>query len=454
MFSFILDIGKTNVKGFVLDQTGTSVWQRSMQNTSALQSGYRAIDVAAIEQWLISTLSSAAAEFQISAVNVSTHGACAVLLDESGQLVLPVMDYEDTSVEACERHYKKYRPDFSRTCSPALSAGLNLGKQLYWLKSEFPDRFAQAATVLFYPQYWVWRLSGNLVTEITSLGCHTDLWDLVEGDYSSLCDELEIRSKFPPLIKAWDQAGTAVGPLAREAGLPADCKIFAGVHDSNASFARYLKLNHSAAFTLVTTGTWIISMNTGSDLDSLIESKDMLANLNILGLPVACARYMGGREFDIICSKSGSSASACYELADLRHILDNQLLALPSFEASGPFAHQQGQLPDDGYSGSALATLYTALMIDYELELLKSDQDIFIGSASQKNPLLCQLLATLRPSQNIFMSDDQAGTVTGAWLITKWHDERSYTPKLTKAIACQLEGLDGYKRLWREAISC
>lgn len=452
MYSFIIDIGKTNIKGFVLDQLGQTVWQRTMLNASISQLGFHTVDVIAVEQWLIATLGSAAAEFRISAINVSTHGACAVLLDSMGQPVLPVLDYEDTCVEVCDEDYDAVRPAFGKTFSPALSAGLNLGKQLYWLKSTFSECFERASSVLLYPQYWVWRLTGRQVTEITSLGCHTDLWDLAEGDYSSLCDVLGIRNKFPPLVKAWDIVGLAVGPLAIASALPVDCQVFAGVHDSNASFARYLKLKHTAPFTLVTTGTWIISMTTGSYLDNLNESRDMLANLNILGQPVACARYMGGREFDIICNKSGCTAATSYELSDIRYILLNQLLALPSFEASGPFARSQGQLPKQGYNGAALATLYTALMIDYELDLLKVDGDIFVGSASQKNPLLCQLLAALRPLQNIFMSEEQAGTVKGAWLMTRWQKSDDYAPKITKVSACDLEQLKSYKEYWREII--
>jgi sugar (pentulose or hexulose) kinase len=34
----------------------------------------------------------------------------------------------------------------------------------------------RVAHILLYPQYWSWRLSGVMATEVTSLGTHTDLW--------------------------------------------------------------------------------------------------------------------------------------------------------------------------------------------------------------------------------------------------------------------------------------
>ena len=36
-----------------------------------------------------------------------------------------------------------------------------------------------------YPQYWAYRLTGVLANEVTSLGCHTDLWDYRAGDFST-----------------------------------------------------------------------------------------------------------------------------------------------------------------------------------------------------------------------------------------------------------------------------
>ena len=55
-----------------------------------------------------------------------------------------------------------------------------------------------------YPQYWLWRLSGVLATEVTSLGCHGDLWRPREGRLSSMVEKRGWTRLFPPLRNAWD----------------------------------------------------------------------------------------------------------------------------------------------------------------------------------------------------------------------------------------------------------
>jgi hypothetical protein len=48
------------------------------------------------------------------------------------------------------------------------------------------------------------------------------------------------------------------------------------------------------AFTVVSSGTWTIVMANRGDLRRLRERRDMLANVNVFGAPIATARYMGG----------------------------------------------------------------------------------------------------------------------------------------------------------------
>ena len=70
------------------------------------------------------------------------------------------------------------RPPFAETGTPRLPIGLNLGAQLFWQARRFPEAFARVAAILTYPQYWAFRLTGVRANEATSLGCHTDLWDV------------------------------------------------------------------------------------------------------------------------------------------------------------------------------------------------------------------------------------------------------------------------------------
>lgn len=56
--------------------------------------------------------------------------------------------------------------------------------------------------------------------------------------------------------------GTLRRELAEQTGLFADTPVMVGIHDSNASLLPYLGTDD--AFTIVSTGTWVIAMAVGA----------------------------------------------------------------------------------------------------------------------------------------------------------------------------------------------
>ena len=51
---------------------------------------------------------------------------------------------------------------------------------------------------------------------------------------------------------------------------------------------------------MVSTGTWVVIFAVGGDLDHLDPKRDTLANVDALGRAVPSARFMGGREFELL----------------------------------------------------------------------------------------------------------------------------------------------------------
>jgi len=456
MYTFIFDIGKTNIKGAVLNESGQTVWTQTCANRPCSDSAYKfpCIDVESIWVWLKSTLKAAAEEFSIDAINISTHGACVALLSWDQELLFPVMDYEVGELEVDGQSYAVDRPAYAQTLSPNLPGGLNVGRQIWWLKQTYPERFSQLDKVLFYPQYWVWKLTGQFVSEVTSLGCHTDLWEPLKHEYSSLVSTLGIESALPPLVDSYSSVGPVKELLADDLGLSPSCMVYPGVHDSNGSLARYLSSELRSPFNVVSTGTWLIVMAVGNPGKDLLESRDMLANVDVNGNPVPCARFMGGREFEKICQLAGVTTDEPVTQASIQTIIDDKVYAVPPFETgTGPFRQNSayGHFTGTVDSGTSLATLYLSLMVDYELELLNAQGPILFGSASQKNPLLCQLLAQLRPQQKVFVSNDNASTIKGAWSLTR--GQKKLPPEFSDfeiVQAAQIEGLTNYQKDWRK----
>ena len=453
----VLDIGKTNVKLTLLDASGKTLAEQRCANAIVHSGLYPHHDTDRIWDWLLNTLQTFSQAAHVLAVVPVTHGATAALVDAVG-LVLPVLDYESGLPQECGQHYETVRPPFSETFSPKLAAGLNLGRQLFWLSRRYPAEFASARHILSYPQYWAWRLSGIAASEITSLGCHTDLWQPLAGGYSSLVRRLGWETLFPPLRDAWTALGPLQGDLASRTGLPTDCKILCGIHDSNASLLRYLgAVGDTTQRSVLSTGTWVIVAALGASLNDLNERSDMLANVNALADPVACMRFMGGREFSAI---AGSEPTLC-SLDDLQHLVNQNTLALPCFaESGGPFSGQIGTIfgpvPQSAEERYALATLYCVLMTDYCLDALKSAGPIVVEGSFTDNPYFSNLLGILRPQQAVSFSEDSSGTTCGGWMLQNWCSTPNIvdvTVTTSTPLSAEFSGLADYRDCWRARLS-
>lgn len=294
----VLDVGKTNTKAGLVNARGEIVRLESRRTPGRLRDGLAAFDVDEIFEWFCDRLASFAGDFAIDRIIPVAHGAAAAMLDQDGRLVFPVNDYENPIPGPIDTAYMQARPDFSETGSPALPLGLNLGRQLFWASRSDPECFARVRHILPYAQYWAFRLSGQLASEASSLGCHTDMWRPDENAPSSLCVREGWAAKIPPLAKAWETVGMLRPEIAQRTGLSASCAVHAGVHDTNA--ALFSTIAGGGASAVLSTGTWFIAMNPGGSVAGLDPARDCLANIDVLGRPTPCARFMGGRENEAI----------------------------------------------------------------------------------------------------------------------------------------------------------
>ncbi|CAN7325539.1 FGGY family carbohydrate kinase [Pseudoduganella sp. LjRoot289] len=467
----VLDIGKTNVKLALIDAAGATLAERRMPNAIVQDGLYPHHDVERIWNWMLDTMRGFSLQARVTAIVPVTHGATAALVDGDG-LVLPVLDYEFELPKSHDAAYRALRPAYSSSYSPLLPMGLNLGRQLAWQAQAFPEQFARARHILMYPQYWAWRLCGTAASEVTSLGCHTDLWLPASQQYSALVHRMGWDALFPALQPAWARLGSLRPELAAQTGLPADCHVVCGIHDSNASLLRHLAAAPDApnatktpalsaaaataalpARTVLSTGTWVIAAAIGMPLDGLCEEADMLANSNALGQAVACMRFMGGREF----AELAASAPVVCSQDDLQGLIERGTMALPCFStAGGPFAGHTGQVagvaPETAQERYALATLYCVLMSDYCLSALGANTgQIVVEGSFTGNPYFAPLLAALRREQEVSCSDDTSGTTSGGWMLHHW----GRTPRSSNAVASpmRLAGLDGYRQRWHDSLA-
>lgn len=413
----VIDIGKTNAKVALVERESlTEIAVARRPNAVVKGSPYPHYDIAGLWDFILDGLKRLQAEFGIDAISITTHGASAVLLDAEGKLATPALDYEFDGPDSLAAEYDAVRPPFAETGSPRLPLGLNLGAQLFWLFRAFPGLQERTRTILTYPQYWAFRLSGVAVNEVTSLGCHTDLWMPQAGRYSALVEREGWTALMAPVARAADRLGPVLPEIAAATGLGPDTPVVCGIHDSNASLYAHL-VAREAPFSVVSTGTWVISMAVGGAKIMLDPARDTLVNVNAHGDPVPSARFMGGREFERLI---GDGSKTCTR-ADVDAVLARGTMLLPAVEnQSGPF---QGRKAEWTVEEATLTpaerfvavSFYLALMTAMGLEIGGAQGPVLVEGPFAENAAYLDMLAaaTGRPVEAVAGT----GTSLGAALL-------------------------------------
>ncbi|WP_299821013.1 FGGY-family carbohydrate kinase [uncultured Roseibium sp.] len=449
----VVDIGKTNVKVAVVDlERECEIGVLTRPNRVLHGPPYPHYDTDGHWRFICDALKQLHLEHGIDALSVTTHGACVVLMDAESELAAPILDYEFGRPDELAVAYDAIRPDFSETGSPRLGMGLNAGAQIFWQFRSDPGLAERTASVLTYPQYWTFRLTGVTANEVTSLGCHTDLWCPGDNRYSPLVERLGLSEKMPPVKRAADPPGTILPEVAQATGLPEGLPVSCGIHDSNASLYPHL-LKRQAPFSVVSTGTWVIVLSIGGQAGCLDPDRDTLINVNAFGDPVPSARFMGGREFEMIL---GAREAAC-SVADITSVLEREIMLFPAVDPrSGPF---QGRAQDwsvdettlsDGERYAALS-FYLALTTAECLAMTGAEGPILVEGPFSKNQLYLDMLQAATGRTTEAAAGSLTGTSVGAALLVA-------QKKTISGAAAPVEGppadprLESYASRWLEDV--
>ncbi|MDI7863370.1 FGGY-family carbohydrate kinase [Rhizobiaceae bacterium n13] len=412
----VIDIGKTNAKVTLFDlEQGREVLVHTTPNRVLAGPPYPHFDVEALWAFIITALGELHREGGVDAISITAHGATAALIDAAGDLALPVLDYEHAGPDDLAAEYDAVRPPFSETGSPRLPMGLNIGSQLFWQQAIFKGDFDRMATILPYPQYWAFRLTGVRAGEVTSWGCHSDLWAPTKADFSSLVDRMGWRRKMPPLHRADDVLGTVLPEIAAATGLPPQTPVHCGLHDSNASLLPHL-WQSTPPFSVVSTGTWVVVMAIGGEPVELDEARDTLINVNAQGDPVPSARFMGGRAFQLLAPDPKAEILP----QDRAKVLAEEIMFLPSLpQGSGPFPHSAGRwtVEAEGLTPGArllAVSWYLALMTATCLDLVGAKGDIVVEGPFSMNPDYFEMLAAATRRRVRTSGNGTTGTSLGA----------------------------------------
>lgn len=446
----VVDVGFTNSKVILYDAELNIVAERKITSPHHDGQHYREIDVGPILDFAAAAIVELDAIIPIDAVVPTAHGACIVCLTADGSLAVPVMDYMSEPPPQILAAYKTRMPGFDESYSPLLPMALMHAVQLFWQQTVLPDAFAQTAIILPLMQFIAFGLGGRAVSEVSSMSCQSHLVDMRTSQPSSISRMQGWDKLYGPVAKAWDVVGTFKSSLRGRGN------ILAGVHDSNANFLRYLAAGQSH-FTLLSTGTWIIGFDTDADMLKLDHTRDIVANKSVFGKTVACCRFFGGKEFELIAhGAAGQEAS----LNAVIKLVEQGTYTLPSFTNSG------GPMPGTGGKGrftgpnattpedhASLASLYCALMVSESLDALHSSHTVIVDGPFSQNDIFLSVVAALRPQQTIMASEARDGTAAGAACLALMQDNQ--LPNIKVAMRhikpAVIANLTDYQTRWRES---
>lgn len=292
----IFDIGKTNKKFFLFDKDLQEIKQEYINiPLIADEDGYPCEDLATLTSWVREKINEVCAStaYQLEGLNFSTYGASFVNVGENGEPVTPLYNYLKDFPEDLQKEFFATYPEEinnQETASPTLGM-LNSGLQLYWLKKRRPELFEKVHYSLHLPQYISSIFTGRYVSEPTSIGCHTRLWDFTQQDYHAWVKDEGIDKVLADIVPTTHVFPTKICGQMVNVGV--------GIHDSSSALAAYL-VRTEEPFILISTGTWSITLNpfTEENLSVNDLQNDCLNYLTIHGKSVKASRFFLGNEFD------------------------------------------------------------------------------------------------------------------------------------------------------------
>ncbi|WP_116126864.1 FGGY-family carbohydrate kinase [Lewinella sp. IMCC34183] len=292
----VFDIGRTNKKFFLFDEEYQEVHREYVRFPETTdEDGYPTEDLPALQAWLREVFDRIleAREFDVHSINFSSYGASFVHLDADGEVVTPLYNYtKPLEPGVTAEFYAKYGPEesFSAATGSPNSGMLNSGMQLYWLKHRKPEVFARIKYSLHLPQFLSYVFTGIPISEYTSIGCHTALWDYSLGDYHQWVYAENLHRILPPIVST--ETSINMNYNGRR------IKIGVGIHDSSAALLPYIRSERNP-FILLSTGTWSVSLNPfGSGILKPEDvQRDCINYMRIDGKPVKAARLFLGQEY-------------------------------------------------------------------------------------------------------------------------------------------------------------
>lgn len=432
----IFDVGKTNKKLFLFDEQYQIVHEETVRIADTKDDdGDACDDVHALTEWINASLNRVTtdARYSIRAINFSSFGASFVHVDENGRPMLPLYSYLKPFPPSLKQQffdtYGGENKIARETASPVLDH-LNSGLQLYRLKYQ-RQLLDKKGYSLHLPQYLSSLVSGKYYSDITSIGCHTMLWNFEQHAYHEWVIKEQLDRRLAPIFP-----GDGIMP-SRWPNI--HCGV--GLHDSSSALIPYLAI-FTEPFLLISTGTWSISMNAFNNA-SLTEDQlqhDCLCFLSYKNNPVKASRLFAGNEHEKQVMRIAAHFNQSADYAKTIKFDVQRVESLHTTQAQDQSTvFQNGKFKFGERALSAFNNFeeaYHQLMLDIvhqqvlstNLIINGSVRKIFVDGGFVKNDLYMKLLSLAYPQLEVYGATVAQASAIGAALAIHPHWNKKDVP--------------------------
>jgi len=431
----VFDVGRTNKKLFLFNEQYKIVFEKSVCLPETVdEDGFPCEKLENIRSFVLDSLDEVVMNKAITvrAINFSAHGASFVYLDSDGQPVTPLYSYlKPYPDELKNKFYSTYggEEDFSRrTASPVLGS-LNSGMQLYRIKYGSPAVFDSIKYALHLPQYLSFLISGKPFSDITSIGCHTNLWDFENNSYHPWVIQEGILEKLAPVFPS-DQ----VFPVQYHGN---NYLAGIGLHDSSAALVPYME-EFKEPFVLISTGTWCISFNPFNHTELTAEElkHDCLCYLNYNGKPVKASRVFSGFEHEQglkdIAGYFNTDATR-YQKIPFNPEIFNKIKQQASKTTDSPVFSKDDLSVYNNDTEAYHYLIFELVQKQYfstNLVLNNPGADkIFVDGGFSKNELFMNMLADVFPDHQVYSATLAQATAIGPAMVIHQYWNRGALPE-------------------------
>ena len=374
----IFDIGKTNKKILLFNEQYEVVLEKSVQFAEIKdEDGFPCDDVEALTNWVKHSVEEISQDpaYSVQAIHCTAYGASFVYIGEEGKVVAPLYNYlKPLKASTKELFVERYGPLpmlCLQTASPDLD-NLNSGLQLFRMKVEDPEIFSRIRWALHLPQYIHYVITKEIASDITSIGCHTFLWDFPKNNYHDWVKAEHLDKILPPI------------------------QTHVGLHDSSSALIPYLKA-FEEPFVLISTGTWCISLNPFNQSPLTVDelNNDTLCYMSYTGQSIKASRLFAGKKHEV-------------ELQQLK------AAALDEIEFENAYQKLMDEIVAEQVKSTNLVLSGTLV------------KKIFVDGGFSKNEHYMRGLVKAYPDRQIYAADVAQATALGAAL--SMHDKWNKGP--------------------------